>query len=112
MERNQIPTLSKLKLPVQQLCSPMIMYKYYIQSLWVKNNIKYSHKHLKKECDSTIFLKPTSQEEICNIISSLNSNKASGPNSIPYRILILLKNEISMQLEDLFNLSFVTGIFP
>ena len=29
----------------------------------------------------------------CNIISLLNSNKASGSNSIPYRILFLLKNE-------------------
>ena len=80
-----------------------------------KNNIKYSHKHfsdyLKEECESTIFLKPTSKEEVGSIISSLNSNKASGPNSTPYRIL-LLKNEISMQLADLFNLSFVTGIFP
>ena len=55
----------------------------------------------------------------CNLLiekklsaSSLNSNKASGPNSIAYRILFLLKNEISMQLADLFNLSFITGIFP
>ena len=31
---------------------------------------------------------------------------------IPYRILFLLKNEISKQLADLFNLSFMTGIFP
>ena len=81
-----------------------------------KNNLKYSHKqfsdYLKEECDSTIFLKPTSKEEIGNIIFSLNSNKASGPNSIPYRILLLLKNEIPMQLADLFNLSFVTGVFP
>ena len=82
-----------------------------------KNNLKHSHKHfsdyLKEECESTIFLKPTIKEEIGNIISSLNSNKASGPNSIPYRILFLLKNEISMQLAVLFNLSFVTGgIFP
>ena len=36
----------------------------------------------------------------------------SGPNSIPYRILFLLKNEISKQLADLFNLSFMTGVFP
>ena len=57
-------------------------------------------------------MKPTSKEEIGNIICTLNSNKTSGPNSIPYRILFLLKNEISMQLEDLFNASFVTGIFP
>ena len=59
-----------------------------------------------------MFLKPTSKEEIGNIISSLNSDKAPGPNSIPYRILFLLKNEISMQLADFFNHSFVTSVFP
>ena len=54
------------------------------------------------------FLQSTDKEEIANFISSLNSNKASGPN----RILFLLKNEISKQLADLFNLSFLTGVFP
>ena len=81
-----------------------------------EKSIKYSHKHfsdyLSNETSSTIFLQPTDKEEITNIISSLNSNKASGPNSIPYRILFLLKNEISKQLADLFNLSFTTGVFP
>ena len=52
-----------------------------------KKSIKYSHKHfsnyLLNESSSTIFLQPTDKEEIANIISSLNSNKASGPNSIP-----------------------------
>ena len=58
-------------------------------------------------------LEPTDKEEITNIISSsFNFNKASGPNSIPYRILILLKNKISKQVADLFNLSFMTGVFP
>ena len=50
--------------------------------------------------------------KLTNIISSLNSSKVSGPNSIPYRILFLLKNEISEQLADLFNLSFMAGVFP
>ena len=81
-----------------------------------KKTIKYSHKHfsdyLANENGNSIFLQPTDKEEIANIISSLNSNKASGPNSIPYRILLLLKNEISKQLADLFNLSFMTGVFP
>ena len=81
-----------------------------------KKNIKYSHKHfsdyLANENGNSIFLQPTDKEEIANIISSLNSNKASGPNRIPYRILLLLKNEISKQLADLFNLSFMTGVFP
>ena len=80
-----------------------------------KKSIKYSHKHfsddLSNESSSTIFLQPADNDEIANIISSLNSNKASGPNSIPYRILFLLKNEISKQLAD-FNLSFMTGVFP
>ena len=52
-----------------------------------KQSIQYSHKHfsnyLSNETSSTIFLQPTDKEEIANIISSLNSNKASGPNSIP-----------------------------
>ena len=81
-----------------------------------RKNIKYSHKHfadyLSNENSNTIFPQPTDKEEIANIISSLNSNKASGPNSIPYRILFLLKNEISKQLADLFNLFFMTGVFP
>ena len=81
-----------------------------------KKSIKYSHKHssdyLSNESITTIFLQPSDKEEITNIISSLNSNKASDPNSIPYRILFLLKNEISKQLADLFNISFITGVFP
>ena len=59
----------------------------------------YSHKqfsdYLSNETSSTIFFQPTDKEKIANTISSLNSNKASDPNSIPYRILFLLKNEIS-----------------
>ena len=55
---------------------------------------------------------PTDKEEIANIISSLNSSKVSGPNSIPYRILFLLKNEILKQLADLFNLSLTAGVIP
>ena len=80
-----------------------------------KKSIKYLHKYfsdyLFNESISTLFPQPTDREQIVNIISSLNSTKASGPNSLPYRILFLLKHEISKQLADLFNLSFMTGIF-
>ena len=51
-------------------------------------------------------MQPTDKEEIANIISSLNSNKASGPDGIP------LKYEILKQLANLFNLYFMTGVFP
>ena len=42
----------------------------------------------------------------------MNSNKSVGLNSIPARILKLLKNDISTQLADIFNISFSTGVFP
>ena len=77
-----------------------------------RNQIPYFSK-LSSETSSAIFLQTTDKEELANIIQCLNSNKASGPNSyIPYRILFLLKNEILKQLADLFNLSFMTGVFP
>ena len=81
-----------------------------------KQNINYSHKHfseyLKHQCNNSIFIQPTDSEEIANIISSLNINKACGPFSIPNKILILLKQDISIQLADLFNLSFSPSSFP
>ena len=46
-----------------------------------------------------------------NIISSFDSKKSVGPNSIPTKILNLLKNDISSQLADIFNISFSTGVF-
>ena len=78
-----------------------------------KKGMKYSRKHFSdwNETSRAIFLQPTDKEELANI-SSLISNKASGPSSIPYRILIVLKNEISEQLPNVFDFSFMTGVFP
>ena len=71
---------------------------------------KNSHIHFSDESDSTVFLQPTDKKEIANI-SSPNSNKTFSPNTITYRILFLLKNEILKQMADLFNLSLMTGVF-
>ena len=38
----------------------------------------------------SIFVSPTDKTEIENIISSLDSNKSVGPNSIPTKVLKLL----------------------
>ena len=43
--------------------------------------------YLANENGSTIFLQPSDKEETANIISSLNSCKASGPNGTYYRTL-------------------------
>ena len=60
---------------------------------------------------NSFFLTPTDKNEISFIISSLDSHKSSGLN-IPVKILKLLKNDISQQLSDIFNMSFSTGQFP
>ena len=56
-------------------------------------SIKHSHKDFSdyplNESSSTKFLQFTDKEEIVSIISTLDSNKTSGPNSIPYRIFLL-----------------------
>ena len=81
-----------------------------------KENINPSHKHLsdflKNRYHNSFLLSPTSKSEILSVISSLDSNKSVGPNSIPIKILKLLKNDISSQLADIFNISFSTGVFP
>ena len=87
----------------------------YFASIAEKVNISYSHKHFfdfpKDKNKNSFFLSPTNKYEIQNVISSLNSNKSVGPNSIPTRILKLLKNDISTQLTNILNMSFSTGVF-
>ena len=58
------------------------------------------------------FISPTDEKEIILSISSLKSNKSSGPYSIPTKILQLVKNDNGKPLSDIINLSFSTGQFP
>ena len=73
-----------------------------------KNYTDYLH----GENFNSFFITPTDSQEVISTISSLSDNKSSGPNSIPTRILKLLKKDISTQLVDIFNLSFSSGIYP
>ena len=81
-----------------------------------KRNISFSHKHfsnfLKNRFNISFFVSPTDKKEIENVISSLDSNKSVGPNSIPTKVLKLLKNDIFSELSEIFNVSFSSGIFP
>ena len=74
-----------------------------------KTKIKLFDEFLQHANEISLFLKPSSSEEI---ISSLNENKSVGSNSLPTKILKLLKNDISLQMPNIFNLSFSTGVFP
>ena len=82
----------------------------------VQSKIKFSRKSfsdfLPPNIHESIILSQITEDEISKIISSLNSSKSTGPNSIPTKILKLLQVQISKHLTDIFNLSFTTGIFP
>ena len=67
---------------------------------------------LKNRSNISFLVNPTDKTEIENVILSLDSNKSVGPNSIPTRVLKLLKNDISSQLSEIFNTSFSSGAFP
>ena len=60
---------------------------------------------------NSFFLNPTDEIKVKNIILSLNPSKAIGPNGIPTKILKLLINDVSSQLNELFNLYFSLGGF-
>ena len=65
----------------------------------IQSSIKYSakefHEFLPPLSIKSFFLSPTDKNEIISIISALDSQKASRPNSIPIKILKLMKNDIS-----------------
>ena len=79
-----------------------------------KLNISFSHKHfsdfLKNRSNISFFVSPTDKTE--KVISSLDSNKSVGYNSISTKVLKLLKNDISGELSEIFNISFSSGAFP
>ena len=81
-----------------------------------KLNISFSHKHFsdfpKNRSNISFFVSPTDKTEIEDVISSLDSNRSVGPNSIPTKILKFRKDDISSQLSEIFTTSFSSGVFP
>ena len=57
-------------------------------------------------------LNPHDEVEVKNIVIFLNTLKNIGPNSIPTEIFKSLLNDVSSQLNELFNFSFLHGVFP
>ena len=71
----------------------------------------FSH-YLGQTTDETIFLSPTTPEDIESLINCIKPNKTTGFNSIPIKILKEFKTELSEPLSDMINVSFNKGIFP
>ena len=81
-----------------------------------KAKVRFSNKSfdefLQHPNKNSFFLRPTSSDEITNLILSLNESKSVGPNGLPTKRLKLLKNDISLQLTKIFNLPFATRVVP
>ena len=78
-----------------------------------KLNISYSNKHFSDflKIDSVCpFLSQKDKTRIDDVISSVDSNKSVHPYSISTEIIV--KNDISIQLSGIFDISFFSGAFP
>lgn len=62
--------------------------------------------------ENSLFMTPTSKEEIVKLISNLPQKKSSGHDNIDNILLKEIKYEISDILSDIFNRSITTGVFP
>ena len=78
----------------------------------IKLNFKSFDQFLTEPCKESFLISPCTKNEILEIISSLDYNKAARINSIPINILKLAKEQIAEHLCFIcLNLSFTTGIF-
>ena len=78
----------------------------------IPNAFNNFHQYLNNPLPNSFFFKPVSTDEMILTINSLSSNKASGPFSIPFKILNILLFDIASILTKIINLSFETGVFP
>jgi hypothetical protein len=70
------------------------------------------HDYLGEQQIQSVFLIPTTPDEIEREIDGLNASKATGQFSIPIRLLKILKLLLSKPLSHLFNISFSSGLVP
>ena len=68
-------------------------------------------KFLKERNQFNFLIAHISNEEVLDIINSL-SNKATGPYSVPLKLLILISDLIIIPLCYIMNMSLFSGIYP
>ena len=109
-----------LKVDDQQATDPFLISNYFnkffttiakkIESKIVQTDKKYSD-FLDNPLEKTFFLTPTEHNEMQSLIKTLDLKKATGPNSIPTKLLKVFDKTISVPLANLINLSFEKGVF-
>ena len=72
--------------------------------------LDYSY-YLRRTNPNTFFTSPTSLDEVKDL-QDLKTNKTTGPNSLPNKIIKQVKNVISSPLSEQINKSFSKGVIP
>lgn len=65
-----------------------------------------------KRSEHTMFLRPTTTEEIANLIAALKTKKAAGHDKINTKILKCCSQSISPVISDIINRCFICGEYP
>ena len=78
----------------------------------IPRNPKTPLSYLTNSNQDSLFIYPCTSAEVSDVIKSLKIGKASGPNSIPIKLLKLLDPLISVSISFLINESFQTSTFP
>lgn len=78
----------------------------------VQNINVYNEKFREVNAQTSMFIRPTSEQEVLSVIKSLRNNKAPGKDNINSSILKHISIYIAPILAELFNKSFDKGEFP
>jgi len=76
------------------------------------NGNKHFKQYLKNSNLNQFVINPTDPKEIEQIIKDFDPTKSVGPNSLPPKIIKQISSLISKPLADIFNKSFISGVFP
>ena len=74
-------------------------------------NKHFTH-YLKNPTTNSFLIKPTTPNEIEDIIAKFDTTKSTGPNSIPNKIVKEISKAISTPISKICNSSFSSGCFP
>ena len=120
--KDSSPTINKIvvnKTEINDAASIANHFNTYFSSVGKNLAIKFSeqndadhYKFLGKRVSNSVYLEPTSPQEVFKEINSLNLNKSPGLDGISAYFIKLASDIIADPLSILCNLSFSEGIFP
>ena len=69
-------------------------------------------KYMKTNQANSIYITPIIVQEVITEISKLKTNKSSGPDNIPPKVIKCVSQQIAPILTEIFNLSLEQGVYP